>query len=90
VGPAVGRVSEHDVIRYGPPPATDAGTAAFGAAPVRAGNAKGVRIMLKGFELMSAPDGEAIAYAEVEIAGAVQAVQALRQAIEEARRGRFR
>jgi hypothetical protein len=82
---------QRDVIRYGPPPATDASTAAFGAAPVRAGNAKrgGVRIMLKGFELIG-PEGEPIAYADVEIASAVQAVQALRQAIEEARRGRFR
>lgn len=84
-------MSQGDLIPHGPPPG-DLATheAAFGTRALRLDGRKGVRLMLKGFRILAAPDGEPVAYVDIQIPSAVQSIQSLRQAIADARRGQFR
>jgi hypothetical protein len=78
-------MSQSDALQHGPPPPADEG-AAFGTRAVRVNGRIGVRIMLRGFDVMTDRGGP-IAFVEIQIPSAVQAVQALRQAVNDARRG---
>lgn len=85
-------MSQSDNIEHGPPPPDELGIGAFGTRAIThdGGRTAGVRIMLKGFSVMSDDAGEPIAYIEARLPTVVQAVQALRQAIGDARKRRFR
>lgn len=74
---------QFDSVPFGPPPATNTEMAGFGAAGTTAG---AVRIMLKGSRTLVDPnDGKDVAYVECSVSSATQAIQALRQAIGDAR-----
>lgn len=78
-----------DTVPDGPPPEIAPGEVAFGASPVEVGGRHGVRLMLKGFLVTIDEHGAPVAFVEVSVPNAVQSVQAIRQAIVEAR-GRVR
>ncbi len=85
-------MSQFDTVEHGPPPGDTPGYGSFGTRAVTGdgGRTAGVRIMLKGFSLMYDDAGEPVAYITILPRGAKQAVQALRQAAEDARRRVFR
>lgn len=84
-------MSQHDTFDHGPPPAdlTEA-EFAFGAVAFTRDGQPGIRVMLKNFRVIADRHGDPVAVVEIKASSAVQAVQCIRQAITDARRGVFR
>ncbi len=84
-------MSQSDSVPWGPAPTVGPNEVALGAMSFKAEDGGfGVVIALRGAELVAHDNGVLTARISLRIEGAVQCVQAIRQAIADARKGRVR